>query len=191
MFDQLIDRWWIVASRGVVAMAFGVTAFLAPEATLAFLVSLFGLFALADGIFTMGAGLSVNWLSLFMEGVVGGAIGLLTLFYPATAQLWFVYLIMVWAFVTGALELAGAFGLRRTVKGPMVQGEWLLAASGLLSLIFGTLVATRAYAEPATFMWTLGTYAIVSGALLAALAMNIRRWPRLVPSQANAWPRDW
>jgi uncharacterized membrane protein HdeD (DUF308 family) len=184
MFDQLIDRWWIVASRGVVAMAFGVTAFLAPGATLAFLVSLFGLFALADGIFTMGAGLSVNWLSLFMEGVVGGAVGLLTLFYPAAAQLWFVYLIMIWAFVTGALELAGAFGLRRTVKGPMVRGEWMLAASGVLSLIFGTLVATRPNAQPTAFMWIIGAYAFVSGAVLVALAMNIRHWPRLLPSNA-------
>jgi uncharacterized membrane protein HdeD (DUF308 family) len=186
MFDQLIARWWIVASRGIVAMAFGVTAFLAPEATLAFLVSLFGLFALADGIFTMGAGLSVNWVSLFMEGVVGGAVGLLTLFYPATAQLWFVSLIMAWAFVTGVLELAGAFTLRQTVKGPMVKGEWLLGASGLLSLVFGTVVAARPDAGPAAFMWTIGAYAILSGALLLALAVNIRSWPRLLPRGAAA-----
>jgi uncharacterized membrane protein HdeD (DUF308 family) len=186
MFDQLIARWWIVASRGIVAVAFGVTAFLAPEATLAFLVSLFGLFALADGIFTIGAGLSVNWLSLFMEGVVGGAVGLLTLFYPAAAQLWFVYLIMAWAFVTGALELAGAFALRQTVKGPMVKGEWLLGASGVLSLVFGTLVAARPDADPAAFMWTIGGYAILSGALLLALAVNIRSWPRLLPPGATA-----
>ena len=184
MFDQLISRWWIVALRGIVAVAFGVTAILAPEATLTFLVSLFGLFALADGIFTIGAGLSVNWLSLFMEGVFGGAVGLLTLFYPAAAQLWFVYLIMAWAFVTGGLELAGALSLRKMVKGPMVKGEWLLAASGLISLVFGTVVAARPEAGPAAFMWTVGAYAVVSGALLLALAVNIRGWPRLPPPEA-------
>jgi uncharacterized membrane protein HdeD (DUF308 family) len=186
MFDQLVARWWIVACRGLIAVAFGVTAFLAPEATLVFLVSLFGLFALADGIFTMGAGLSVNWLLLFLEGVVGGAVGLLTLFYPAAAQLWFVYLIMTWAFVTGALELVGAFALRQSVKGPMVKGEWLLGASGVLSLVFGTLVAAQPDARAVIFMWTIGTYAILSGALLLALALNIRRWPRWLPPQATA-----
>ena len=113
MFDQLIRRWWIVAARGVVALVFGAVAFLAPERTLAFLVSLFGVFALADGFFTIGAGLSLNWLSLFLEGVVGGAVGLLTFFYPPAAQMWFVYMIVAWAFVTGALEIAGAFGLGR------------------------------------------------------------------------------
>jgi uncharacterized membrane protein HdeD (DUF308 family) len=186
MFDQLITRWWIVASRGIVVVAFGGAAFLAPEATLAFLVSLFGLFALADGIFTIGAGLSVNWLLLFMEGVVGGAVGLFTLFYPAAAQLWFPYLIMAWAFITGVLELVGAFALRQMVRGTMVKGEWLLGASGLLSLVFGTLVAVRPDAGPAALMWTIGAYAILSGALLVALAANIRGWPRLLPREATA-----
>ena len=65
------------------AAAFGVMALLAPDKTLAFLVSLFGIFALADGVFTMGAGFASNWFTLFLEGVVGGAVGLLTsIFFP-------------------------------------------------------------------------------------------------------------
>jgi uncharacterized membrane protein HdeD (DUF308 family) len=89
MFDQLINRWWIIGARGLVAVFFGVAAFLAPDRTLTYLVSLFGLFALADAIFTMGAGLATNWLSLFLEGVGGGAIGFLTLFFPTAAHMWF------------------------------------------------------------------------------------------------------
>jgi uncharacterized membrane protein HdeD (DUF308 family) len=180
MFDQLISRWWIVAARGLVAVVFGVMAFLAPNKTLTFLVSLFGIFALADGVFTMGAGLASNWLTLFLEGVVGGAVGLLTVFFPAAAALWFVYLIAAWAFVTGALELTGAYSLRKSVKGPLVQGEWLLGVSGLLSLAFGVVVTVQSGTDIAPFMWTLGGYALLSGALLVALALNIRTWPRTV-----------
>ena len=181
MFDQLIRRWWIVATRGIVALAFGMAAFLAPERTLALLVSLFGLFAFADGIFTMGAGLSVSWLSLFLEGVAGIAVGLLTWLSPATAQFWFVYLIVAWAFVTGALELTGALGLRKMVNGPMVKGEWLLGVSGVLSLVFGALMSMRPEPDAAAFIWIIGGYAIVSGALLLALALNIRTWHPLLP----------
>ena len=184
MFDQLIRRWWIVAARGVVALAFGVAAFLAPERTLALLVSLFGLFAFADGIFTIGAGLSVSWLSLFLEGVVGMAVGLLTWLSPTFAQFWFVYLIVAWAFVTGALELAGAFRLRQMVDGPMVKGEWLLGVSGALSFVFGALMAMRPEPDAAGFIWIIGGYAIVSGALLLALALNIRTWHPLLPPEA-------
>jgi uncharacterized membrane protein HdeD (DUF308 family) len=180
MFDQLINRWWIVAARGTVAVAFGVMAFLSPDKTLTFLVSLFGIFAIADGIFTIGAGLATNWLTLFLEGVVGGAIGLLTVLFPAAAQLWFVYLIVAWAFVTGALELSGAYSLRKSATGPLERGEWLLAVSGVLSLLFGSVVAGGPSPEVARFMWAIGGYAVLSGALLLALAFNIRTWPRTV-----------
>jgi uncharacterized membrane protein HdeD (DUF308 family) len=178
MFDQLINRWWIVAARGLVAVIFGVMAFLAPDKTLRFLVSLFGIFALADGVFTIGAGLASNWLTLFLEGVVGGAVGLLTLFFPAAAQLWFVPLMAAWAFVTGGLELTGAYSLRKSVNGPLIKGEWLLGVSGLLSLVFGGVMAVQSSTEVAPFMWTLGGYALLSGGLLVALAFNIKTWPR-------------
>ena len=178
MFDELIRRWWILAARGIVAMAFGIAALLAPAPTLGWLVSFFGVFALADGLFTIGAGLSTNWLALFMEGVAGGAVGLLTIFYPPVAQLWFVYLIVAWAFITGALEVIGALSLRQVVDGPMARGEWLLGVSGLVSLLFGGLMAARSDAGEAAFMWVIGGYAIVSGALLLALALNIRTWRR-------------
>jgi uncharacterized membrane protein HdeD (DUF308 family) len=178
MFDQLINRWWIVAVRGALAVAFGVAAFLAPERTLVFMVSLFGIFALADGFFTMGAGLALNWLALFLEGVVGGAIGLVTLLAPAAAELAFVYLIVAWAIVTGLMALAGAYNLRKQVNGPLVRGEWLLAASGVVSLVFGLAMAVGSPAQVVPFMWTVGGFAVISGTLLTALALNIRTWPR-------------
>ena len=180
MFDELSRRWWIVAARGIVAVAFGIAALVAPAQTLALLVSLFGVFAVADGFFTIGAGLSLNWLSLFLQGVVGGGVGLLTLFYRPAADMWFVYFIMAWAFSTGGLELIGAFRLRRMVHGDLVKGEWLLGASGILSLLFGGLVAAQSDAAGASFVWILGGYAIVSGALLLALAVNIRDWRQIV-----------
>jgi uncharacterized membrane protein HdeD (DUF308 family) len=186
MFDELIRRWWIVAARGLVAVAFGVAAFFAPQEALTFLVSFFAIFAAADGLFTMGAGLSLNWLSLFLEGVAGGAVGLLTLFYPPAAQVGFAYLIVAWAFVTGGLELIGALRLRRVVNGPMVKGEWLLGASGVLSLLFGALVAAQSDASGATLAWVIAGYAVLSGALLLALALNIRTWRPAVAGPAAA-----
>jgi uncharacterized membrane protein HdeD (DUF308 family) len=179
MYDELARRWWIVAARGLVALVFGVAAFTTPEKTLAFLISLFGLFALADGVFTMGAGLSANWYLLFLEGFVGGAVGLLTYFFPAVATLWFIQLISAWALVTGALELVGAIRLRREAQGPMVRGEWLLGVSGGLSVLFGVLLAL--VSGPATtLVWLLGAYALASGALLVALAFNVKHWTQIV-----------
>ncbi len=179
MFDELIHRWWIVALRGVVAMMFGAAVFLSPGAALGLLVSLFAVFAIAEGLFAIGAGLSLSWLTLFLEGVVGASIGLFTWAYPPAADYGFVYLIVGWALVTGALELVGAIRLRQLVSGPMVEGEWLLAASGVLSLVFGAVLTTLP--RTAMFSWMLGAYALLSGALLLALAMNIRTWRAATP----------
>jgi uncharacterized membrane protein HdeD (DUF308 family) len=183
MFNELVRRWWIVALRGGVSVAFGIAAFLAPDRTMSLLLSLFGLFALADGVFTMGAGLAVSWLSLFLEGFVGISVGLLTLFFPAVTQLWLVPLIAVYAIVTGGLELAGAVRLRTDARGSMVQGDWLLGLSGAVSVVFGIgfwAAVELAAIATGTQIVLLGMFALVSGMFLLAFAFNVKTWPTVL-----------
>ncbi len=179
MQDQLINRWWIVAIRGAVAVMFGVAALLAPDKAMAVFVSLFGFFALADGVFATGAGLAANWLSLFCEGIVGLAIGMFTMMYPPMARFWFAELIIAWAFVIGVLEISGALGIHAK-SGPLLRGEYLLGASGVITIGFGILLALRGEVGTLAFAWIIGAYAIVSGVLLLALAFNVRTWPRVL-----------
>ena len=179
MFDLLIRRWWIVALRGIVAIAIGVAALIDPAWTLALLVSLFGIFALAEAFFAIGAGLSLNWLFLFLEGVFGGAIGVLALFYQPVAEAWFIELVAAWAFVTGTLHLVGAISLWR-VDRTLTTGEWLLVANGVVTLAFGAVLAWWADPLAPILVSAVSGYAIVSGVLLLALALNIRTWRPLV-----------
>nr|MCU0874464.1 DUF308 domain-containing protein [Pirellulaceae bacterium] len=52
MFAQTLSQyWWILLLRGVLALAFGLAAFLLPGVTLATLVLLFAAFAFVDGLF--------------------------------------------------------------------------------------------------------------------------------------------
>jgi uncharacterized membrane protein HdeD (DUF308 family) len=66
----------------------------------------------------------------------------------------------------------------------MVKGEWLLGASGVVSLLFGGLVAAQSDASSVAFVWVIGGYAIVSGGLLLPLAFNIRTWRQVSPVDA-------
>lgn len=183
MFDELVRRWWIVAARGAVSVVFGVAALVAPDQTLAWLLRLFGLFALADGIFTMGAGLAVSWLSLFLEGFVGIAVGLVTLFAPTSfVEYWLPVNIAVYALATGALELAGAARLRSRARGSMALGDKLLAANGAISLVFGIMLLANTTMASGTLIMLLGIFAIVSGVLLLAFAFNVKGWRAVLGS---------
>jgi uncharacterized membrane protein HdeD (DUF308 family) len=187
MFDELVRRWWIVAARGVVSVIFGIAAFVAPTQTLAWLISLFGLFALADGLFTMGAGLAVSWLTLFLEGFVGAAVGLVTLFAPASfTEYWLVVNIGLYAVVTGGIELAGSLGLRKRARGSMVQGDWLLGINGTVSLLFGIVLLFDTTVGAGILMMLLGAFALVSGILLLAFAINVKTWRAVLGSPVVA-----
>lgn len=187
MFDELVRRWWIVASRGAVSVLFGLAAFIAPDQTLAWLLKLFGLFALADGLFTMGAGLAVNWLSLFLEGFVGISVGLVTLFAPQNfVEYWLVVNIAAYAVVTGGIELLGALRLKERARGTMVQGDWLLGLNGAFSLLFGIVLFFNSAMTPATLIMMLGVFALVSGILLLAFAVNVKGWRQVLGSAAMA-----
>ena len=183
MFEELVNRWWMVAARGLVSVAFGIAALVAPQQTLAWLIGLFGLFALADGLFTMGAGLAVSWLTLFLEGFVGIAVGLVTLFAPTSfTEQWLVVNIAAYAVLTGGIELAGAWTLKPRARGAMVQGNWLLGLNGAVSLLFGAALFTNTGMEHATLIVWLGAFALVSGFLLLAFALNVKGWRSVLGS---------
>jgi uncharacterized membrane protein HdeD (DUF308 family) len=177
MFEELVRRWWIVAARGAVSVVFGIAALAAPDQTLAWLVKLFGFLALADGIFSIGAGLSVSWLALFLEGCVAIFVALVTLLAPTSfVEYWLVVNIAVYMVVTGALELRGAVGLKPQARGTMVRGDWILGINGAISLLFGIALFADTTVAPATLILLLGGFAIASGLLLLAFAVNVKGW---------------
>jgi len=71
--------------------------------------------------------------------------------------------------ITGAFEIAAAVRLRRYIK-----GEWLLALSGVMSLLFGILVFAFPGAGAVGIAWVLGIYAAAAGMVLIALGLRLR-----------------
>jgi uncharacterized membrane protein HdeD (DUF308 family) len=104
------------------------------------LVLLFGAYAFADGIFAIvmtlrRRGARNPWWILLLEGVAGLGAAAVTWFYPGLTALALLYLIAIWAGVTGVLEIALAIRLRK-----VIAGEWLLALSGVASLALGVVL---------------------------------------------------
>jgi uncharacterized membrane protein HdeD (DUF308 family) len=174
MTSRLSRNWWVMGLRGLVAIAFGVLAFLMPGLTLITLVFLFGVFAIVDGIFAIVSGFRRREghapdLFLIVGGLVGIAAGIIAILLPGISALALLYVIAAWAIVTGIAEVIAAYQLREEI-----QGEWLLALSGAVSFVFGLFIALFPGPGALAVVWLIAAYAIVSGVILLSLAFRLR-----------------
>jgi uncharacterized membrane protein HdeD (DUF308 family) len=164
--------------RGVVGVTLGVLAMLWPGVTLTALVGIFGLYAILDGATNLFLGLSRahgrSWAQV-VQGIVGIGAGVLTFIWPIITALALVLFIGSWAIVTGVLELVAAVRLRKAI-----HGEWLLALSGVMSIIFGLIVLMFPAAGAVGIAWILGIYAAAAGAVLITLGLRLRTQPLAV-----------
>lgn len=176
MLDNLVRNWWAAVLRGIAAILFGILALIWPGLTVLALVWLFGAYVLVDGIFALGAALFAGrrtagrrgWL--VVEGIAGIIVGILTFAWPGVTTLVLLWLVAAWALVTGVLEIAAAIMLRREVG-----GEWFLAISGVLSVLFGILLAVWPATGALALVVIIGAYAIAFGAVLVVLGLRMRR----------------
>jgi uncharacterized membrane protein HdeD (DUF308 family) len=166
-------HWWALAIRGVIAILFGLAALLRPGIALAALILLFGAYALVDGVFAIvgvfrgtRAG-TPRWL-LLLEGVVSILAGLIAFIFPGLTAIALLYLVAAWAVVTGLAEIATAIRLRQEI-----QGEWALILGGILSVLFGLLLAVLPGVGILSLIWLIGAYAVVFGVLLLITAFQV------------------
>ena len=153
----------------------GLLAFIWPGITLFVLVIFWGAYMFVDGIFAIvaavrAAGQEARWWLLLVEGILGVLVGIVTFIWPGLTALALLYLVAAWAIVTGILEIVGAIRLRREI-----EGEWALILAGVLSVIFGVLLAViPAPAGLLSLTWLIGVYAIVFGVIMLILAFRLR-----------------
>ena len=173
-------NWWLLALRGLVAVLFGVLAFMWPGATLITLVWLFGAFALVNGVLSLVLAAKTpkgypKVGSLILGGLIGILAGLLAFVMPGITALGLLILIAAWAIATGVMELVAAVRLRK-----IINNEWLLVLAGIASVVFGILLLFQPAAGALVLIWWIGAWALLSGILLMILAFRMRNWKGLM-----------
>src|SRR3954466_2356877 len=157
MLILFVGDWRAVALRGLAALAFGILTLVWPGLTLWALVVLFGAYALVDGVLVLGAviahrvpiGGRRGWL--VFDGIAGVAVGIVTFAWPDVTALALLFVIAVWAIITGVIEVTTAIELRR-----VIQNEWLLGLAGVASVVFGILLVITPGAGALVITWLIG-----------------------------------
>jgi uncharacterized membrane protein HdeD (DUF308 family) len=176
----LSRNWWVLLLRGLVAIGFGLLCWRRPGISLGALVTLFGAFALVDGLLLLWAAIAGRdtaddgWV-LLLGGIVGIGVGILTFLAPGVTALALLLYIAVWAVATGVLHIAAAIRLRSEI-----EGEWVYILAGVASVGFGAFLMARPGTGALAVLWVIGIYALVSGVLLVILAFRARGFAKRI-----------
>lgn len=162
--------YWIVPlTRAALALVPAVIITFTSDHSAAFGLSVFGGFALLVG----AAVAALSWRTLvdrsartlfLVQGLVGVAAGALALVFHAGGLGFFLYLVSVWAAVTGFLELYS--GIRVRTRTPAAR-DWIFAgaATAVLALVFLLLPpnAVVSVGLLSAYLVLLGVYLAIAG----------------------------
>ena len=170
--EVLADSWWAVGLRGILGILFGLICLLSPGLALEVFVILFAAYMLVDGVFAIISGIKAarngeRWGMLILEGIVDLAAGTVAILWPAITLVALVWIVAIWAIVSGALMLWSAFMLN------LDHGRWWLALGGIASLIFGILLVIQPLIGAVVLTLWIGAYALVFGIFLLVLAFQL------------------
>jgi uncharacterized membrane protein HdeD (DUF308 family) len=160
--------------RGAVGLIFGIVMLAFPEISLTALVLTFGAFAFVDGIVWLAAAISDKQASrrgwTVLNGIVSVVTGIVVWIWPDLSAIALLYVIGAWAIVIGSLQIGSAFEV-------LVDGgdRVLLVLSGLLSIVFGTIMWIHPGAGALALLMLIAAFAIVTGVSLLVTAFRVRR----------------
>jgi uncharacterized membrane protein HdeD (DUF308 family) len=175
MLQVLGRNWWLLVVRGLLAILFGIIAFVFPGLTLAVLVAFVGAYLLVDGASMLVALVRGDpvarrsaW-SVGIIGVLGVVAGIGAFLWPQITALSLLYLTAAWAIVMGVFQVVAAISLRREI-----EGELWLGIGGLLTIAFGVLLIVNPGAGLLSLTWLVGVWAVMFGIVNLVLGWRMR-----------------
>jgi uncharacterized membrane protein HdeD (DUF308 family) len=168
-------RYWVVpAARAIVALAAAaVITFTRDAHTAPFGLIVFGAFAILDGLVTgilsvLLAGGRLTRILFAVQGAIGVIAGVLALALSGAGLGLFLYLVTVWAALTGFLELYN--GIRERSRDAAAR-DWLIV--GAITAVLA-LVLLLAPADAVLAIGLFGAWAVIVGVFQGIGAVTLR-----------------
>jgi uncharacterized membrane protein HdeD (DUF308 family) len=186
MIQLISSFWWAFASRGLLAVLYGLTVVLLwPILELGLFVPYFCAYAFLEGLLAIvavifGAQRKGCWMVL-IEGFAGVLLGIVAISHSDMANAALLGLITGWALVVGVFQIFSSIQLRKEVA-----GERLLGSVGVISIAFGLSVLFHLDKEISSVVWLFGIYTILRGILVIILTFKIRKIGSLPEGETSA-----
>jgi uncharacterized membrane protein HdeD (DUF308 family) len=164
--------WRTIMLRGLASLVFGLLAFFYPGVTLAIVVTIFGIYALIDGLlglwgaFSGGESRSMGSLVTSLAGI---AAGLFCLIWRDQAAVYVVLLIGLWYVAAGLLQLIGSLVLRNDI-----DNAGMLALGGAVGAALGLLIMFYPKDATTAILWIIAATAVVVGLILLYFGWKLR-----------------
>jgi uncharacterized membrane protein HdeD (DUF308 family) len=172
--DPLVKNWWMMAGRGVLAVAFGSVIALWRMPVFDAVIISFGTYAIADGILAIASAFraarprTAGW-PIALEGIISVVLGALAFAWSSPPR-GAIGVLVAWGLLTGICGIVAAMRLPRELA-----AHWLVVAGGASSIFLALVVLALPHAGSDRVALALGAYAIVFGIVVLVASLAFRR----------------
>ncbi|MCA9324656.1 DUF308 domain-containing protein [Candidatus Saccharibacteria bacterium] len=173
--SELQAHWWALTFRGIAAVLFGIAAVFWPGITLLTLLYIFSAWVLVDGVIRIVNGVGrigknqLGFLTMVV-GLVQLGVGVYLLRHPAVSFATLILLIGFTLIISGVAEFVASLS-----SDDSSTGKTLTAIVGVAAVLAGILMLFQPAKSGVAFVWILGLYALITGPLLIAMSMDVRK----------------
>jgi uncharacterized membrane protein HdeD (DUF308 family) len=170
----LKPMWEALVLRGVAGILFGIAAVFWPALTLVVLVYLFSVYILVSGVVGMVESVvhltrSQTWFWKMLLGILELGVGVYLVRHPSVTFATFVLVAGLVLIARGVFE-----GIMALVDDYSATNKTLLLIGGVLSVLVGIVILLQPVEGGIAFVWILGVYALVTGPIWIALALDTK-----------------
>lgn len=172
---EVREFWWLSVVAGIATMLFGIAALFWPGLTLVTLVYLFSAYIVAWGLIEVIKSLTRIdslvgrwWLSLVF-GVVALGVGVYLVRHPDVSFGTLVLLIGFTLVIRGVFDIVAGF-----FENSLATSRVLSVIMGVAAVVAGVFVLRQPEAGGVAFVWILGLFALISGPLMIAMAVDAK-----------------
>ncbi len=164
--------WWLVLIQGITLLLFGLLTVAWPGLTFVVLAYLFALFVLTTGVVNtihgiMGISKRRGWFLSLLLGIVEIAVSIYVLRVPNLTLTTFAAVLGLTFMIQAILAIIVSF------VDITVESRVLDIIGGVLGIIAGFLILRYPLTGGITYVWVIGIYGLVAGAIRIALALSV------------------